>query len=239
MARLGSAVRGAIDEIFPRVTAVDADGRPFDPFTPDPPSAYCGRCGATCGPGAADASGCAFCRGERIAWDGLTRLGAYADPLDAHIREMKFAQQWRWAPWLGEHLARVLPSMGERVVVEGVPMWWRRRWRRGYNQAQLMADAVAARRGWRVAPILRRTKHTHPQVSVGFSSRAANVAGSFTIEPVDLRGWTVVLVDDVKTSGSTLAACTRLLKQAKADRVHVAVAAVADPRGGDFTRIDA
>src|SRR5690606_12095934 len=108
-----------------------------------------------------------------------------------------------------------------------------------YNQADLMARALATTRGWPVAPILHRTRHTHPQTSVNFSDRPRNIANSFEIAAVDLRGHAVVLVDDVKTSGATLAACARLLRRAHAERVHVAVAAVADPKGGDFMRIDA
>ena len=54
------------------------------------------------------------------------------------------------------------------------------------------------------------------------------------IEPVDLSGWDVWLIDDVKTSGATLEACIRLLRKHGAGRVHVAVAAVADPKHGDF-----
>lgn len=234
-ARLGTVIVGAIDELFPRAVEVDAEGRRHDPLVIDPATAYCGRCGASTGPG----GGCGFCAGSRIAWDALTRLGAYAPPLDGHIREMKFGRQWRWAPWLGDRLAEALPRWEAQAVVVPVPMSWRRRWRRGYNQSDLIAEAVGKSRGWPLAPVLHRTRHTSPQTSVTFSDRERNVAGSFAVAPIDLSGWVVVLVDDVKTSGSTLAACSRLLRKAGADRIHVAVAAVADPKGADFTRIDA
>ena len=60
---------------------------------------------------------------------------------------------------------------------------------------------------------------------------------SFAIEAVDLTGHEVLLIDDVKTTGATLSACTRLLKQAGALSVHVAVIAVADPKGAGYQMI--
>jgi predicted amidophosphoribosyltransferase len=51
---------------------------------------------------------------------------------------------------------------------------------------------------------------------------------------VDLSGYEIILIDDVKTSGATLSACTRLLKQAGARGIHAAVVAVADPKGQGF-----
>jgi len=92
-------------------------------------------------------------------------------------------------------------------------------------------------RGWPTAPLLRRTRHTHPQTAVAPSQRASNAAGSIAAEPIDLAGWHVVLVDDVKTTGATLAACARALRSQGAEGVYAAVAAVADPQGQDFRTI--
>lgn len=148
---------------------------------------------------------------------------------------MKFHRQWRWAPWLGGQLARAIgPMEAERVIVCPVPMHWLRRWRRGYDQATLLAREVGRRRNWPVASLLRRKRLTLPQVSLPPSKRAANVRGSFAIVPVDLTGCHVVLVDDVKTTGATLGACARLLRKAGAEAVHAAVVAVADPQGRRF-----
>ena len=144
---------------------------------------------------------------------------------------MKFSSAWAWARCFGEELAKVIDSTADtqRVGVCAVPMHWVRRMRRGYNQAQLMAEALADRRAWPLLPVLRRTRSTLPQTVVVPSGRAANIRKSFAMKPVDLTGWHIWLVDDVKTSGSTLAACTRLLRRAGATRVDVAVAAVAQP----------
>ncbi len=206
-------------------------------WEPDALASYCPRCGASAGPGSVTGEGCVFCRGKAVSWDRLTRLGAYDEPLSGWIKAMKFGREWTWARWLGGRLAeRVGPATDEtRVVVVPVPMPWARRWRRGFNQASIMAEALAAARGWPPVEALRRTRHTVPQTAIAPSQRAANVRGSFTARPLDLAGWEVVLVDDVKTTGSTLGACARLLKQHGARSVHAAVAAVADPRGSGFT----
>lgn len=235
---LAEVFRGAFDELCPDLIAQAADAS--GPWRPDEPEAYCARCGASAGPGAVTRAGCAFCTDEPVAWDRITRLGAYAPPLDEHIRSMKFRGQWRWTWWMGDQLAAVLaePFDATRLVVCPVPMHWRRRWRRGFNQAELIAGQVARRRGWLSAPLLRRTRWTRPQTAVAASGRAANVQRSVALaEAVDLSGWEVLLVDDVKTSGATLHLCARVLRRAGARSVHVAVAAVADPRGGDFTRV--
>ena len=206
------------------------------PWRPDPVSAYCGRCGATAGPGAATAEGCPFCRGQRVPWDRVVRLSDYTPPMSQWIKSMKFSYQWSWAPFLGRCLAEALPDTpaDQRWVVCPVPMPWPRRWWRGFNQAQLIAQAMADARDLTCAPILRRTRYTTPQTTLTRTQRQANVRGSLALRRVDLHGWRVWLVDDVKTSGATLHACCRLLREAGAEEIGIAVAAVADPSGQDF-----
>lgn len=205
----------------------------------DTPDAYCRRCGASAGPGAATETGCAFCADQSIPWDRLVRLGAYEQPVSRWVLAMKFTGSWLWASWFGNELAKALPEPGEtsRVVVCPVPMHWRRRLTRGYNQSHLIAAAIARARRWPVAHLLRRTRYTQPQTSVPPSRRAENIRGSIAAKSIDLTGWHVWLVDDVKTSGQTLAACTRQLHRAGAQSVSAAVVAVADPRNTNFKSI--
>lgn len=208
-------------------------------WQPDQADTYCPRCGASAGEGSVTPRGCAFCLNSSIPWQRLTRLAFYGTPADEWIRQLKFHRRWRYAQWMGTQLADVIdvPPSHDKLIVCAVPMHRLRRWHRGYNQADLIARTVAEARGWTFAPILKRTRHTPPQTAIAPSRRHDNVRHSFAIEPVDLSGYEVVLIDDVKTTGATLGACTRLLKQAGARSVHAAVAAVADPKGQGFDTI--
>jgi len=198
----------------------------------DLPDRFCHRCGASAGQGACTPRGCPACVGQRIAWDKMVRLSAYSTPMKDWIVAMKFQRDWSWAKWFGTRLAEriELSTNGDRVVVCPVPMHWRRRVWRGYNQAQLIASAMARSRGWPVASLLRRTSFTRPQTGMAPARRQANARRSFSDRCINLTGWSIWLVDDVKTTGATLTACARLLRRAGAQQVNAAVAAVADPR---------
>ena len=217
-------------------------------WRPDEADAYCPRCGASAGEGSVTPGGCAFCLGRRPAWHRLTRLSHYGPPMDEWIRMMKFGRRWRYTSWMGQLLAEAIGDTGASGATSGgggtsgggrvvcaVPMPWFRRWRRGYNQADLLGHVVAKELGCRFAPVLKRTRHVPPQTTVARSRRHDNVRHSFGIASVDLTGRDVILVDDVKTSGATLSACSRLLKKAGARSIHVAVVAVADPKGRGYT----
>ncbi|MEX2671016.1 MAG: hypothetical protein WD294_02775 [Phycisphaeraceae bacterium] len=179
-------------------------------------------------------NGCPHCRDRRIAWDNLWRLGAYQKPLSSWIIAMKFQRAWGWGNWMGRQLAAVTPTH-ERSVVVPVPLHWTRRWRRGYDQAALIADGFATAKGFPLAKLLRRRRRTAAQSALkSREKRRRNVHHAFTMRPVDLTGWTVWLIDDVSTSGSTARVCTHLLRRAGAERVNLAVPAVADPKHADF-----
>ena len=219
-----------LDHVWP--TVVSAELAQAQGWEPDAADDYCQRCGTSAGPGSVLADGCAFCRGNKLYWDRVTRLSQYDEPMDGWIKQMKFAKQWSWAPYLGRLLAKRVgePIKQDKIAVTYVPMHWRRRWRRGFNQAELMAKALANARNWPVVPMLKRAHWTPPQPSVTTSQREANVKQSFALRKVDLSGWQIVVVDDLKTSGATLGTCCKMLKEAGARSIQVAVAAVSDPK---------
>ena len=123
------------------------------------------------------------------------------------------------------------PPHAPRTLVCPVPMHLIRQLQRGYNQAHLIAQSFAAASGYPLAPLLRRRRYTRPQTLTPASIRIANVRHSIALAPVDLHGWDIWLIDDVRTTGATLRACAHLLRRAGAQRIHVAVVAVAKPHG--------
>lgn len=206
-------------------------------WAPEPPGAACPRCGVSTGPGVIDPStpntGCVRCRDRPPPWRRLTRLGAYAPPLDRWLRDLKFTQAWTLGPHLGGLLAAALPTgpAPRPVLVVPVPLHWFRRWQRGYNQSQLMAQALAAARGHEHAAVLYRRRAAQRQARLGATARAQNLRNAFAPHTVDLSPYDVLLVDDIKTTGATLTACTKILKRMGAENVDCAVAAVTDPPG--------
>jgi len=227
---------GVLDQAWPTVVASEL--AQVEDWQPDRADDYCQRCGASAGPGSVLADGCTFCRGRKLPWDRLTRLSLYDEPMDGWIKQMKFAKQWKWAPHFGGLLAQRVgePIQQDKIVVTFVPMHWRRRWRRGFNQAELMARSLAKARDWPMVSMIKRSRWTHPQPSVIPSQREQNVKHSFELREVDLDGWQVLLIDDIKTSGATLGTCCELMKGAGARSIQVAVAAVADPKGTKFKK---
>lgn len=131
-----------------------------------------------------------------------------------------------------EHLCRVMaPQMvraagdwlSAETVLVPVPLHRWRLWRRGYNQAALLAAAVAKRTPAQLSvDALVRTRATLASKAMTRMQRARNVRGAFTVARADaVKGRHVVLVDDVLTSGATANACTRVLLRAGAERVDV------------------
>ena len=139
---------------------------------------------------------------------------------------------------LGVLLAGIVPAdfnAGLRgALVVPVPLHRRRRLERGYDQAELLGRAVAQEAGLEFLQALVRKRWTAPQGSALGSSRTANVKGAFSLRyrsQVKLQERTVLLVDDVYTSGATLAACSRVLLSAGASSVHGLVLARAGVKG--------
>lgn len=182
---------------------------PLDAFEPPPGD----RCGA--------------CRERPPAFDRLLALWTYRPPLDAVIQGLKF----RRLDYLGRHLALALADgFGEALdgfdAIVPVPLHWRRRLARGYNQAERIASPLAARLGLPLVPALRRARRTPPQTSLGKAERLANLRQAFRVpRPGRVRGLRLLLVDDVATTGATLDMAAAALKRAGAGGVTAVVAA--------------
>jgi ComF family protein len=188
----------------------------------DPVPPGCARCGL---PGPLET--CGACLADPPAFDALATGGLFGGPLADAIHRLKYRDRPALARPLGTWLAgraRLPPG----AAVLSVPLGRRRRISRGYDQAALLAAAVArAARLPRLRGALRRTRETSPQVGRHRAERARNVAGAFAASP-RVRGRDLVLVDDVVTTGATADACCAALKAAGARSVLVLALARAE-----------
>ena len=168
------------------------------------------------------------------------------------------ASDYRRIPWhlkyegglaAGRHFARMLgerlaasPQFADVDAVVPVPLHWTRQWRRGYNQAEVIARELEDVLGAKLrTDILRRSRRTRTQVRLPMAAKAANVHGAFSLRPSALshsalslhpsvrsqRVRHVLLVDDTFTTGSTLNACRSVLRQAFPLPVRISVATLA------------
>ncbi len=190
----------------------------------------CQRCATDVGPYVDSSDGCLACRNERYRFDAAIRLGYYTGKL----RRLCLAFKNQRREYLGQTLAELLLRYrGEELaavqadLVVAVPLHPLRRLVRGYNQAELLAGYLAERlRVPHRSRILRRKRWTIPQSRLGQQQRRQNVAGAFAVRRWSrLNRLTVLLVDDILTTGSTCSEAARALKQAGARRVVVAVVA--------------
>ena len=182
-------------------------------------------CRLCCQPGIE--SPCASCRALPLTVDGIRAPFILDGVVRRAVHRLKYGNLRAAAPQLGRIMGEHLMSHkipGQLIVP--VPLHPGRLRQRGYNQSDLLAKGVARTAGIPVGKqLLTRTKNTSPQVaSQGREERRSNVDGSFRCQ-TDLSGVSLILIDDVATTGSTLSACAAALKAAGATSVHALVLA--------------
>jgi ComF family protein len=225
-------LRVLLDGVFP--PACEVCGEPLDSGAPiglcraclasmlPPPPPLCPRCGLPLPAGAP----CPDCRRRPPAFASAHAVGLYLptegglNPLAVAVHALKYRRRRVLARALGELLAARYPFDAERVVVP-VPLHRTRLRSRGYNQALLLARVLARRRGLSLVPrALVRTRATAGQPGLGADARRRNLDGAFAVRSAAaVVGRSVVLVDDVLTTGATADACAAALLAAGAERV--------------------
>ncbi len=175
----------------------------------------CGRCAT---PTAFEVYGCDACRNTDFAFDGARASLRYEGVGEELVHALKYRG---YGPVVERVMAPLMAVAvaGERFdAVVPVPLHRTRLLKRGFNQAELMARAVAGRIGAPFSDKLRAVQGTRDQVELTAGEREENVAGAFGARG-RLAG-RILLVDDVLTTGATLNECAGVLKQAGAAEVH-------------------
>mgnify|MGYP001816353514 FL=1 len=144
---------------------------------------------------------------------------AYEFPVDAAIKALKFKRRLFYAPALAEILCRECQHLPDDVdAVLPVPLHWRRRWLRGFNQADEIAAPVAQQLGVPLARGVRRVRATPFQSGLSARERARNLRGAFAMQQT-FAAEHVLIVDDVITTGATVRQLARTLRRAGVGRV--------------------
>jgi ComF family protein len=193
---------------------------------------FCGACSANvqvvpepicirCGQPVTREGLCSRCRTNPLPLDGIRSAAVFGGSLRTAVHEFKYHGRRVLAPIFGEMMHQYWTHSGVSVdVVVPVPLHPSRKKERGFDQAYLLAVEFSIRSR---LPLdyehLLRMRSTAPQVSLGFAQRMANVANAFAWRGSGLGGRRILLIDDVCTTGATLAACASVLRSAGAGSV--------------------
>ncbi len=160
------------------------------------------------------------------AWDRSRAAVAFDEASRGLIHALKYNDRQEAGLLMARMMARAGRALlSEADIVLPVPLYRWRLWQRRFNQSAFLAQQLAKASGqpWR-GDVLLRQRRTKSQVGLRLAERRKNVKGAFILAPGHLSavaGKTVLLVDDVRTTGSTAEACSNCLKAAGAAKVHL------------------
>ncbi len=172
---------------------------------------------------------------KKRPWESLRAAAFYDGPGRALVHALKFHDDHAPVRLMVRLMARRVRALAQErpdMLVAPVPLHRWRLWQRRFNQSALLARLLAKELGLAFIPdLLLRTRNTTPQTRLSGRARRQNLKRAFTVaqkHAARLKGRTVLLVDDVLTTGTTARACTRTLLKAGAEGVHVMVFALAE-----------
>ena len=184
----------------------------------------CPQCGL---PAVSQTLPCGRCLKKAPPWSALVAVDDYVRPLSRLIHALKFSGQSSLAPPLARLLllavlqARRTRALPKIDMVVNVPLYRHRHWRRGYNQSDLLCRPLARWLGCRyTASALTRVHATAVQHQLNARLRKRNLKNAFRLE-LAVNGLHIAIVDDVVTTGSTVAELSRLLLRSGAASVQV------------------
>lgn len=179
----------------------------------------CGRCGLPLK--GTEAKTCGACLVRPPRFERIRAAVGYGDISRSIALRLKYGRKVALARTMSRYMRPLIGDMPSDALLVPVPLHRRRLWSRGFNQSAIVARELSRRTGLPVAvDALKRVRSTPPLKGMGMRERRRTVAGAFRAN-MDLRGRSVILVDDVLTTGSTANACARVLKRAGAERVDL------------------
>jgi len=185
---------------------------------------YCQRCGKPLPDGGAHCYQCRGTKGKIFKCKIIRSSVVFGPQIRSLVHAFKYADQSYLANFLATLMARywaIYPELAESQILVPVPLHRKKLRKRGYNQAELLAVALAEKRNLPVnTQLLRRVRNTPSQTRFGREGRLKNMSGAFEcVLPKEVKGKIILLIDDVATTGATLEGCAEALKKAGAKKV--------------------
>lgn len=169
---------------------------------------------------------------RKYGLDGLWSLGIYQNPLKKAIQKLKYQKVSDLAStlvditveyWIKHQplvLDQIIKDRGKNWIITPVPLFWKRSNWRGFNQSALLSQLLSKKLGLKYVEALKRVKNTKSQVGLESGERKTNIKNAFVLNPeIKITDKTILLIDDVWTTGSTLKECCFILKRAGAKKV--------------------
>lgn len=177
---------------------------------------------------------CLSCKEIPAAYSALRSWAVFEGPTRKALHRIKYRQDLGLGDALAAEMLAFINQLDWQIeMVSPVPLGKKRFKERGYNQVALIARPLALAKGWEYAPrSLKRTKETISQVGLSANEREDNVRDAFVADSKRVAGKTVLVVDDVSTTGATLKSCAKALIIGGAHEVYALSVARALPRHG-------
>lgn len=177
---------------------------------------------------------CSACRQNLPAYQALRSWAVFSGPVRKALHSIKYRQDLGLEDILAANMLEFVKGLGWEIdFVLPVPLGKKRYKERGYNQVGLIAFALALANGWKYAPhYLKRVRETSSQVGLSAGEREKNVDDAFLANREKVAGKSVLVIDDVSTTGATLNSCAKALISGGARGVYALSIARALPRHG-------
>ena len=185
---------------------------------------FCQRCGVNLPSGGAHCHACRGSKAKKYACSLIRSAWIFNTPSRALVHGLKYSYADYLAPSMALQMVRnfsAYPELASAEIIIPVPLFLSKKRKRGYNQSELLARWFSYHTGLVLEEkALVRRRDTVSQTQLGRKARLANMSGAFLcIAPQKIKRKTVLLIDDVATTGATLEGCAAALKAAGAKRV--------------------
>ncbi len=177
---------------------------------------------------------CNSCQAEHPAYQEMRSWAIFEGPVRKALHRMKYRQDLGLGDVLAVGMLAYVDTLKWDIdIVVPVPLGKKRFKERGYNQVSLIARPMALAKGWKYLPrSLQRQKETRSQVGLSVNERKENVHDAFIANEREVAGKSVLVLDDVSTTGATLNSCAQALARSGARQVYALTIARALPRHG-------